>query len=155
MTINISSPVTGAAQTGLTSPTYTLSADTPLPGKRGKAWTVSALGGTQAGVEANTIGNPFSISYYGPINPVGAPVTSTTTGQPVRVPHNVHKVITRKGLEVVTGYRYPGNVSTSIDIPGGAEIKDPESIRAMLSAHIGALWQIASALGDTSVDGTM
>jgi hypothetical protein len=155
MTINVTSPVTGTAQTGLTNPTYTVVSDTVPPGKRGKAWAVSALGGTQTGVEANTIGNPFQTSYFGPLNPTGTPVLNATTGQPLRVPHNVHQVVTRKGTEVATGYRYPGNVTTSFNIPGGAEIKDPESIRAMVSCHIGVLSQIASALGDTLVDGTM
>lgn len=50
MTIALSSPVTGGAQTGFTSPTYTLTADTPPAGSGGKQYAATALGGTQAGV---------------------------------------------------------------------------------------------------------
>lgn len=149
------SDVTGAAQTGLTSPTYTVAADQPPPGTRGKQYAVSALGGTQTGVEVNTIGNPFTFTYIGPVSPKGAPPVSSVSGQPLSTPRNTHKIIVRKGVEVVTGYRYPLNATLTIDIPAGAEIKDPESIRAALSFLIGGLSQISSGLGDTTVTGTM
>jgi len=42
MTFALSSPVTGAAQTGLTSPTYTVTADTP-PDANAKQYAVTAL----------------------------------------------------------------------------------------------------------------
>jgi len=154
MTISITD-ITGGAQTGLTSPTYTIVADTPPPGTKGKQYAVSALGGTQSGVEANAIGRPFTVTYSGPVTPKGPPVTSVTTGQPIAVPRNTHKLIVRKGVEVVTGYFVPMNITIQIDVPAGAEIKDPESIRAGLSAAVGALGQISSGLGDTLVTGTI
>jgi len=149
------SPVTGGAQTGLISPTYTIAADVVPSGKRGKSYVVTALGGTQTGVESNVIGNPFQSSFFSPPSPVGTPTLSATTGQPVRVPHNVSQLVTRKGLEVAAGYRYPGNITTNFNIPGGAEIKDPESVRAMLSLHIGLLNQLSASLGDSLIDGTV
>jgi len=154
MTISLSN-ITGSAQTGLTTPGYTVVADSPPPGTRGKQYAVSALTGTQTGVEANTIGNPFTFTYIGPTSPKGSPAISTVSGQPMSVPRNTHKVIVRKGVEVVTGYRSPLNATVTFDIPAGAEIKDPESIRAMLSCLIGGLTQMSSGLGDTLVDGTM
>lgn len=147
--------VTGGAQTGLTSPTYTVSADTPPPGIKGKQWAVSALGGTQTGVEANGIGRPFSLTYSGPITPKGVPAQNVNTGQPLAVPRNTHKVIVRKGVEVVSGYYAPMNLTITVDVPAGAEIKDPESVRAGLSFAIGALAQMSAGLGDTLVSGTI
>jgi hypothetical protein len=49
MSISVTSPITGGAQTGLTSPTYTVVTDTAPPGNPGKQVAVTALGGTQAG----------------------------------------------------------------------------------------------------------
>jgi len=147
--------VTGGAQTGLTSPTYTIVADTPPPGTKGKQYAISALGGTQNGVEANAIGKPFTITYSGPVAPKGAPSVSAVTGQPVAVPRNTHKIIVRKGVEVVTGYFAPINATLTIDVPAGSEIKDPESIRACLSLLVGALSQVSSGLGDTLVTGVI
>jgi hypothetical protein len=154
MTISLSN-VTGSAQTGLTTPGYTVVADTPPPGTKGKQWAVSALTGTQTGVESNTIGKPFSFTYSGPLNPKGTPALNSQTGQPLSVPRNTHKVIIRKGVEVVSGYFYPLNVTVQFDVPAGAEIKDPESIRAALSFAIGAMTQMSAGLGDTLVDGTI
>ena len=147
--------VTGTAQTGLTNPTYTIVADVPPPGTKGKQYAVSALGGTQTGVESNVIGKPFTVTYIGPSAPRGAPSVSAVTGQPITVPRNTHKWIVRKGVEVVTGYFAPMNATLTLDVPAGSEVKDPESIRACLSCLIGALSQQSAGFGDTVVTGVM
>ncbi|DAD50437.1 coat protein [ssRNA phage Gerhypos.2_18] len=154
MTISLSN-ITGSAQTGLTTPGYTVVADVPPPGTKGKQYAVSALTGTQVGVEASLVGNPFTLTYIGPTNPKGPPAVSQTTGQPTSTPRNTHKWIVRKGMEVVSGYFATANFTLQMDIPAGAELKDPESIRAALSALIGALSQISSGMGDTLVSGVM
>jgi len=59
------SPVTGAPITGFTSPTYTLIADT-APDVNGKAYAVSALGGTQAGVVVSSSSYPFTLLFTRP-----------------------------------------------------------------------------------------
>lgn len=45
MTMNLTTPLTGAAQTGFTAPTYTLTLDVN-PAQNAKQWAVTALGGT-------------------------------------------------------------------------------------------------------------
>jgi len=65
MTISYTNPVTGAAQTGLTSPTYTLVADI-APDVNGRQWAVSALGGTQTGVRTHSASDPFTITVMRP-----------------------------------------------------------------------------------------
>lgn len=153
MSTAISSPVTGGAQTGLTTPTYTISNDTPPPGTRGRQYAVTALGGTQTGVEVNRIGQPFTVTYLAPSSPKGPPSVSVSTGAPTSVPRNTHKLIVRKGVEVVTGYYANAIFSLNMDIPAGSELKDPESLRAALSLMAGALSQISSGLGDSLIDG--
>lgn len=154
MTIALTTPITGATQTGLTAPTYTIAVDT-APAVNMKQWVVTALGGTQAGVAVHAIGNPFTISCWKPViykflSALGA------SGVLKNVPRNVHKVTTRKGLLPLAGQSIVvGMVQTTIDLPAGADLADPSSIRAMLSAHFGALTQASAGIGDTTVSGVL
>lgn len=149
------SPVTGAAQTGLTSPTYTIAADSN-PSAFGKQYYVSALGGTQTGVLAHSVAAPFTMSCFRPATlKVLAPV-SPVTGVLKAVPMNTYKVITRKGLLPLAGQSYKtGLIKSELDIPAGADLADPLSVRAMISAHIGLLTQISDSLGSTVLTGTI
>jgi hypothetical protein len=155
MTFSITSPITGQAQTGLTSPTYTVVADTP-PNINAKQWVVTALGGTQTGAVAHTVSAPFSIAMFRPQNPqVLAPV-NPVTGVLTKVPTNTYKVITRKGVLPLPGQAYKNMViTTMIEVPAGADTADPVNVRAGLSAHFGALVQQSAGIGDTGVSGTL
>lgn len=148
-------PVTGSAQTGLTAPTYTIAADSP-PDNNGKQYYVSALGGTQTGVLAHTVASPFTLSCFRPKSlKVLAPV-NPVTGVLRSVPMNTYKVITRKGVLPLAGQSHKtAMIRTELEIPAGADLADALSLRAMISAHIGLLTQISSALGDTVVTGTI
>lgn len=155
MTVSLTSPVTGAAQTGLTSPTYTIVVDTP-PTAQSKQWAVTALGGTQAGVNPHSVAAPFTTAVFRPavfksLSPVNA-----ATGQLRGVPINTYKVNTRKGVLPLAGQPYKdARITSNIDIPAGSDIADPSSLRAMISMHIGALQQISAGLGDTVVNGVL
>lgn len=149
------SPVTGSAQTGLTSPTYTIAQDSN-PDNNGKQYYVSALGGTQTGVLAHSVASPFTLSMFRPkvlrtLQPVN-PVTGVLRA----VPMNTYKVITRKGVLPLAGQASKTSSLTSVfEIPSGSDLADPLSLRAMISAHIGLLTQISSALGDSVTTGTI
>lgn len=154
MGISLSSPVTGSAQTGLTSPTYTIVADT-APDSNGKQYAVSALGGTQTGVVAHSVSKPFTVTFWrakvlrliGRINSVGYLVGNPT---------NTHKVITRKGVvPLVNQQAELMTISTTITIPAGAESYDEVNVRAALSCHIGSLSQVSSAIGDLANNGVL
>lgn len=143
-----SSPVTGGAQTGLTSPTYTLTADV-APAAHGKQYAVTTLGGTQTGVETHNTSNPFTMTCFKVAAPKSLPTPNSVTGVINNVPKNVYKFNVRKGVEVLTGQpRQIATVSCEIAVPAGAEQTDPESIRAMLSLAIGTLWAESADLGD-------
>lgn len=155
MSMQISSPVTGSAQADLTSPTYTL-VDDVAPESNQLQYAVSALGGTQTGVDTSSVSKPFTVTVskpktirvLGPVNPV--------TGALRSVPVNVYKVITRKGVDVLAGQPASiARVETLVYVPAGSDLADHVNLQAMASLHIGALSQISSELGDTMLEGTL
>lgn len=155
MTWGLTSPITGAAMTGLTSPTYTHVADT-APDVNGKQVAVTALGGTQTGVAVHSVSSPFTVTFWkqkvlkvlGKTNPV--------TGLLPSVPMNQYKVQTRKGVLPLAGQPAAVmDIQTVIRVPVGADSADPLSVRAALSAHIGALSQQSAGVGDTATSGVM
>lgn len=153
MTVNISSPITGGAQTGFTSPTYTVAADNN-PANNGKQWVVTALGGTQTGVTAHTAADPFTISFFKPLAyKVLNFVSSTVFRKP---PRNTYTVIVRKGVAFLSGQpRDILMIKTTIDIPSGSDTLEPANVRAAISALVGALNQQSAGLGDSCVSNTL
>jgi hypothetical protein len=155
MSFNPTTPITGAAVTGLTSPTFTIASDSN-PSQYGKQWYVSALGGTQAGVIAHSVASPFTLSAFRPANlKVLAPV-NPTTGQLRSVPVNTYKWLTRKGVLPLVGQASkPSVLRTEWDVPAGADLADANSLRSQLSAHIGLLTQVLNGMADTALTGTI
>lgn len=137
-----SSPVTGATQTSLASPTYTLSADTP-PNAYSIQKAVTALGGTQTNVDtSSTVSKPFTITFSRPANFKSLPSVNPVTGVLPRVSHNVWTLLSRKGVIPLAGQApVVATIRTEFSIPAGAETADMPNVRAMMSLHIGALWE--------------
>jgi hypothetical protein len=148
-----SSPVTGAAVTGFTSPTYTLTTDV-APNINGKQYAVTALGGTQTGVDTNTVSKPFSISFFRPQNLRVLPQANPVTGVIKNVPLNTYKLITRKGaLPAANQVSMTARITTVIEVPAGTDTYEPEDLKAMVSAHFGVGWAQASGIADTILSG--
>jgi hypothetical protein len=155
MTFALSTPVTGAAQTGLTSPTYTVTADTP-PNSNSKQYVVTALGGTQTGVISHSVAAPFSVTMFRPQNPQVLSPVSPVTGVLTKVPMNTYKVITRKGVLPLAGQAFKNMIiMTMIEVPAGADTADPANVRAAMSAHLGTLNQQSAGIGDTTIQGVL
>jgi hypothetical protein len=155
MTIAVTSPITGGAQTGFTSPTYTHVADI-APDINGRQVAVSALGGTQAGVVVHSVAAPFTITATRPkvFKVLGKP--NPVTGLVKDVPMNQYTVLTRKGVLPLAAQPYQiAMVKTIITVPAGSDVADAANLRAMLSAHIGALNQQSAGTGDTVVSGIL
>lgn len=154
MTIAITSPVTGAAATGFTSPTYTVVLDSSAPNPRTKQYTVTAVGGTQVGVRTSTISDPFWFSYTPPSTPKGLPQVNSQTGRYPNIPYNVHQFNAKKGVNFAANQSpLPAWADLRIGIPAGGEY-DAANIRALQSFLQGCIAQLAAALGDTLVTGT-
>jgi hypothetical protein len=154
MSISLTSPVTGATETGLTSPTYTNVVDQP-PDVNAKQNYVTALGGTQTGVRVHSAADPFTVSFWRDkvIKTLGQ---LGLNGQYADVPVNKYKVITRKG--VIVALNQPPRVMiirTEIEVPAGAETYDSANVRAAQSFHIGSLNQQSAGLGDTIAAGSL
>ena len=154
MAFSPSSPVAGAAISGLTSPTYSLSVDTP-PSSSSKQYAVSALGGTQPGVNAHSLSSPFTVTMFRPatIKSLGVPNAS---GVIKTFPKNTFELLTRKGVGVLANQPIQlATMRTAITMPAGADTYDSINIKAMLAFHIGLLTQIYQGLSDSVHTGTM
>lgn len=154
MSFNLTA-ITGGAQTGFTAPIYNLTADI-APSQNGKQWAVTSLGGTQTGVDVNTVSKPFTISFFRPAVLKALPAANPLTGVIKTVPVNTYKLITRKGA-VPGANQNPQTVrvTTIIEVPAGVDSFEPEDLKAAISAHVGALNQQSSGIGDTVVSGIM
>jgi hypothetical protein len=143
------SPITGTAQTGLTSPTYTHLSDS-APDSTGKQVAVSALGGTQTGVTVSSISSPFTLTFWRPKTFRQASAGGVSEG------NNVWRVIARKGVVVdADGNVRTMLIRTEISVPAGADIYDAANVRAACSAHFGLLSQQSAGIGDSLVTGVV
>lgn len=152
---NPTTPITGAAQTGLTSPTYTITADV-APDANGKQVAVTALGGTQTGVTTHSVASPFTGTFVRPkaFKALGQP--NPVTGRLPSVPMNSYGVIVRKGVTPLAGQpAKPMLVRVSVEVPAGADTYDAPNVRAALSFALGMLTQQSAGVGDTVVSGIM
>lgn len=150
----LSTPLTGLAQTGFTSPTYTHVEDT-APDSNGRQVAITAVGGTQVGVTAHSVSSPFTINIVRPkqLRGLGVPAQNGFIAQ---VPNNVYRVITRKG--VVPAVNQPARqmvIETVVHCPAGSDTYDAANVRAALSAHFGALSQQSAGFGDMCVSGVL
>lgn len=152
MTVNFTTPVTGSAQTGFTTPGYTNVAMS-APDANAKQIAITALTGTQAGVDVHTVSRPFTIAFWWPKILRVLP-SLNSSGQLPSVPMNVYKVITRKGVTPLAGQPSKTMLITSvIEVPAGSDTADAPNVRAALSSHIGALTQQSAGIGDTANSG--
>jgi hypothetical protein len=151
MSVILTSPITGGAQTGFTTPTYTHVADV-APDTNGRQVAVSAVGGTQVGVTFHSGSSPFTLMVSKPKSYKTLGKANPVTGVIANVPMNVYKFNVRKGMLPLAGQPFrTGMIQCIISIPAGADVADPANIRAMFSAFIGALTQQSAGFGDTAV----
>lgn len=155
MAISVSTPVTGSAQTGFTTPGYVMVSDT-APSIFAKQWYVSSLTGTQTGATAHSIGSPFTVAAFRPATLKQLPSPNPLTGIVPNFPVNTYKVITRKGAMVAANQPVQNVIiRTEISVPAGADTYSPSEIRAALSLHIGSLSQVSAGVGDTTINGAL
>lgn len=155
MAFNPSSPVTGATSAVLTSPTFTLVADT-APTSLGKQFAVSALGGTQTGVTPHSVSSPFTSTMFRPAVLKTLQPVNPANGALRSVPVNDYAVLTRKGVIPLAGQpARPLQIRTALAVPAGADVADPISIASAISHHIGLLAQIADEIRKTAITGTL
>lgn len=133
-------PATGAAITGLTSPTYTLTADSS-PNSQTKQFAVTALGGTQTGVSVHSPSSPFILNLTRPANFKPMSLVNPVTGQLNSVPKNTWKMLAVKGAVPLTG-QSPANIvfRGEFVIPAGVETNSAAELKALLSLLGAVFW---------------
>jgi len=154
MSLTVPSTITGTAQSGgFTSPTYTTVASSSAP-SNAKVSVVTAKGGTQpAAVDVHSASRPFSLLASRPANIRALPAVNANGVLP-NVPVNTYVVNTRKGVTPLSGQASVlASMKTSISIPAGSDLADPSNLKAMISAHIGALVDMSSEIGTTALTG--
>lgn len=148
--------ITGGAQTGFTTPGYTVSLDIYPGGVNGKQWAITGLSGTQTGVRTHTVSDPFTIAFTRPASPKALQSANPVTGRYGTIPKNSYSVIARKGVNFAANQAPEVALSRHyFEIPAGADSYDSANIRALTSAVVGAVTQTSAGLGDTLVSGIL
>lgn len=155
MTWSPDSSTTGGAQTGLTSPTYTI-ADDLAPDANSRQKVVTALGGTQTDVRASSAGDPFTATIRKDRTYKVLPAKNPVTGAYGNVPMNKTELLVRKGVQIDAD----DTIRTALfrltmELPAGSEVNDAVNIRAALSFMIGLLNEESADLGDSLVTGVI
>lgn len=149
------SPTTGGAQTGLTTPTYTLTSDV-APDATGRQYAVTALGGTQTGVTTHSASSPFTVTMFRPKSFKAVGVPDPSTGVVYQVGKNSWKIIVRKGVTPAANQSArPMLITAQIDVPAGADAYDAANVRAALSLFVGILSGDSSDIGDSIISGIL
>jgi hypothetical protein len=155
MTMLLTTPITGGAQTGFTAPTYILTDDI-APSANGRQKAITSLGGTQTNVEAHSVSKPFTVTVFRPQQLKTLPGPNPVTGVIKSIPTNTYKVVVRKVMvPYVNQAAQIGSVNVSVNVPAGCDTYEPEDVRAMISCAIGALNQLSAGIGDTAVSGVI
>lgn len=147
MLSGMTNPVVGGAVTGLTSPTFTHTTDTP-PNAHSEQVAVTVLGGTQTGSVANSVSSPFTITVERPANLRMVGVPNPITNVLGSVAMNVYTVRVRKGAVPLTGQAPKTcRFEAKLHIPAGTDSDGTADIRSGLSAFIGALNDLSTDIG--------
>jgi hypothetical protein len=146
--------VTGSAVTGLTSPTYTCTADA-APVASGKQFAITALGGTQPGVRPHSISSPFTVTWFR--DPAAKQLPPLDQNGALRfVPNQKHRFLMRVGLLPLAGQSYrTGTIRVEFDLPVGAETADSAQLKAAISCLGGIFHQYANDHYNTLSTGVM
>lgn len=142
--------ITGAAQTGFTSPTYTLVADL-APDVNSRQWVITACGGTQTGARISTAGDPFTITIRrAPYK--ARPAPNPVNGSYGNVPMNRIEVLGRKGVYIDSSQTVrEARLRLIAELPAGCESSDAVNVRALVSMFLGQLAEEAADYGDSLI----
>jgi len=153
MSIVVSNPVSGATVPGFTSPTYTFTADV-APNVHSKQWAVTSVGGTQAGVNAHSISEPFTVTFMRPERLRALPSPNPVTGKyPRSRGSNTFTLLLRKGCSPAVELSGLIPMRLEIPVPVGTDKNDLPAVRAAVSAFFGFGYANADEIAQALVDG--
>jgi hypothetical protein len=159
MTLALATPVVGGLQTGMTTPSWTVVADTANTAVE-KQWQVTALAsGSAAGARFHSISDPATITFMRPsVLKTLSGLISGLTGLYGRVPSNMWTriLLVRKGVNIAAN-NVPRimTIRVECDVPAGADSYDSPNVRMAASLAVGVLNQLSAGFGDTLVSGSI
>jgi len=148
------SSTTGGAQTGVTSPTFTLVSDTP-PAINASKKVVTAYSGAGLTVSANSASKPFDATFSKPTTLRSLPAANPVTGLRTQIPNNQYKLVIRKGGLAEVGVPVQMVVRLTLDVPAGMETYNPDEVRACVSFLVGLLNEESADISDTLLTGVV
>jgi len=153
MTWSPDSSTTGGAQSGFTSPAFTLVDDT-APVVNAKQKAVSAVTGTGSAT-AHTMSKPFTATFYKPAAPKALPAPNPVSGLYGAIPNNQYKLIIRKGGYAAAGVPATAIARLTLDVPAGMETYNADEVRALVSFLVGILNEESADVADTLITGVI
>lgn len=150
MSFTITGAITGGAQTGFTSPTYTLTADNATD-VRSKQSAVTAIGGTQTGVTVHSVNSPFTVTVrrQSVLRTLSQAFLNGVTGQYSKVPFNEYTILVRKSAQVALNQWFTNEFRLTCRVAAGSETYDAPNVKAGASLAVGFLNTNSAGLGDT------
>lgn len=147
MALDLAGVVTCATNvSGLTNPTYTLVEDRAND-TNARQFYVSALGGTQTGVETHSVRRPFTVTAWRPKNLVQPGSVDPTTGLLRTYGKNVSSMLIRTALRPVNAENpRPMMMKIIWEVPAGGEFTDMAQLRAVNTLAGGLFWAQGSNL---------
>lgn len=154
-TLTLAGPTTTTGTTTLlTSPTYTF-----VPGisrdSASKAYTVSALGGTQTGVAIHSLSKPKEVIFKRFAAFMRAAKYNSLTQLFGVVPKNTISIIGRGGVNISATQVELMSVRVDISVPAGAEAYEPANVEAVTLMTIQATINQLAQLLDASRSGVI
>lgn len=154
MTWSPDSSITGGAQTGVTSPTFTVATDTP-PAINAAKKVITAYSGAGLTVSANSASKPFDATFSKPVTLKSLPAANPVSGLRGQIPNNQYKLVVRKGGLAESGVPVSMVCRLTIDVPAGMETYNPDEVRACVSFLVGLLNEESADISDTLLTGVV
>lgn len=154
MALTMTGVITGAAVTGLTSPTFTLTADGAADAFSAQS-AVTALGGTQTGAQVHSVSQPFTVTARRQRN-LKVLGKANLNGFISSVGRNTYTLLFRKGVLPLAGQPYSIAIARfETEIPSGSEVADQANLKSFMSFVGGFISANAQGLFVTWTDGIL
>lgn len=154
MSINLTGPTAAVTTTDskISAGTYTFVAD-QANDLRTKVFAVSAIGGTQTGVQKHTAEAPKQLMFRRPASYAQLGGYNQVSGKYSKVPKNVTRIIGKGSAQVVLNQWEIIPMTLDIGIPAGSASYDAANVEASVMMFITGLYDQKEELCQAIIDG--
>jgi hypothetical protein len=132
--------------------TYTFSRDGSND-MRSLVYSITATGGTQAGVQKHTAEAPKQFIVRRPANYAQPSNFNSVSGKYGKVPNNVTRITGRGSAKISATQWAAVPISMDIGVPAGATSYDPDNVEASFMMFIAALYDQKEEICQAIIDG--